>query len=50
MRKTTDLFSNTILFAKFNAVASFNLHFLANIEETYMSHDFPAELGDNFFR
>ena len=33
MRKITDLFCLTFLFAKFNMLASFILHFLANIEE-----------------
>ena len=32
MHKLTDLFCLTILFAKFNILASFILHFLANIE------------------
>ena len=32
MHKLTDLFFLTILFAKFNILASFILHFLANIE------------------
>ena len=33
MRKITDLFCLTFLFAKFNMLGSFILHFLANIEE-----------------
>ena len=41
----TDLFCNTVLFAKFNLLASFNLHFLANTEEPYTSHDFPLKQG-----
>ena len=32
MHKLTDLFCLTILFAKFNILASFIMHFLANIE------------------
>ena len=31
----TDLFCHTILWAKFNMLTSFSLHFLANIEGAY---------------
>ena len=36
MRKLTDLFCLTILFAKFIMLASFILHFLANIEGMHL--------------
>ena len=44
IRKLTDIFCITIRFAKFNMLASFILHFLANIEG-YTPHDFLTELG-----
>ena len=44
MRKLTDLFCLTIVFAKFNMLASFILHFLANIEG-YTPSDSATEPG-----
>ena len=35
MRKFTYLFCHLIVFAKFNMLTSFNLHFFANIEGAY---------------
>ena len=45
MLQPIDLFCHTILLAKFYMLTSFNLHFLANNEEAYTSHDFPVEQG-----
>ena len=44
MHKLTDLIGLTIFFAKFNILASFILHFLADVEG-YIQQDFPIEQG-----
>ena len=43
----TDLFCHTILFAKFNMLATYILHFLANVEEAYTPLDFPLDQGNS---
>ena len=45
MLQPTDVFCHTILFAKFNMLASSDLHFLGNIELVYTPHDFQVEQG-----
>ena len=44
MYKLTDLFCLTIIFAKFNILASFIVHFLANIDG-YTQQDLPMQHG-----
>ena len=47
MRKPFGLFFHTILFTKFNMLASFYLHLLANIDGGTPPHDFPLEEGQS---
>ena len=53
MHKLTDLFCLTILFAKFNILASFNLHFPMEQGHSVPSHkvwgSFSWEMGDKLF-